>query len=100
MTGYHQIRVRKKDQEKLAFFAPDDHKYCWPVMPFGPRNAPDFYTCMMSVFRAEWEALFRSRYPSDSSHLGSRIIIDDILLWSTVVAALLRLFECVCAVFM
>jgi hypothetical protein len=100
MTGYHQIRVRHRDQEKLAFFAPDDHKYCWPVMPFGPRNAPAFYTCMMGIFKGEWQALFRSRYPTDTSHLGSRIIIDDILLWSTIVAALLRLFECVCDIFM
>jgi hypothetical protein len=69
-------------------------------MPFGPRNAPAFYTCMMQIFRGKWEVLFRSRYPSDSSHLGSRIIIDDILLWSTTIHSLLHLFECVCDVFM
>jgi hypothetical protein len=99
-TGYHQVLVREKDQEKLAFFGPDDEKYCWPVMPFGPRNAPAFYTCMMRIFKCEWEALYHSRYPNDTSHLGSRIIIDDILLWATVLTALLRLFECVCDVFM
>ena len=98
-TGYHQIRVRQQDQEKLAFFTPDDDKYCWPVMPFGPRNAPAFYTCMMRIFRGEWQALYRSRYPADTTHLGSRIIIDDILLWATLLEALLRLFECVCDVF-
>ena len=25
--GYHQIKVRKIDREKLAFFSPDDRKY-------------------------------------------------------------------------
>ena len=99
-TGYHQIAVRFSDQEKLAFFAPDDSKWCWGVMPFGPRNAPAFYTCMMRIFKGEWIALYRSRYPLDTAHLGSRIIIDDILLWATDLDALLRLFECVCDVFM
>ncbi len=99
-TGYHQIRVRFQDQEKLAFFAPDDEKWCWPVMPFGPRNAPAFYTCMMRIFKTEWEALFHSRYPTNSSHLGSRVIIDDILLWATRLDTLLQLFTCVCDVFM
>ena len=31
--GYHQISVRKTDREKLAFFTPDDRKYCFNVMP-------------------------------------------------------------------
>jgi hypothetical protein len=98
-TGYHQIAVRFSDQEKLAFFAPNDKKYCFGVMPFGPRNAPAFYTCMMHLFKGEWTELFRSRHPTDTSHLGDRIIIDDILLWSTLIASLLLLFECVCDVF-
>ena len=42
--GYHQIRVRECDKDKLAFFAPDDEKYTWEVMPFGPTNAPTFFT--------------------------------------------------------
>ena len=99
-TGYHQIAVRFCDQEKLAFFAPDDFKWCFGVMPFGPRNAPAFYTCMMRIFKDEWNALYKSRYPADTAHLGSRIIIDDILLWATILKALLNLFECVCDVFM
>ena len=69
-------------------------------MPFGTRNAPAFYTCMMQIFKGEWQALYRSHYPDDNSHQGSRIIIDDILLWATILTALLQLFECVCDVFM
>ena len=37
--GYHQVLVRQVDREKLAFFSPDDQKYCFKVMPFGPVNA-------------------------------------------------------------
>ncbi|MGH7974284.1 MAG: reverse transcriptase family protein, partial [bacterium] len=36
--GFHQIRVRECDQEKLAFFGPDGKKYTFVVMPFGPMN--------------------------------------------------------------
>jgi hypothetical protein len=99
-TGYHQIAVRSTDQEKLAFFSPDHKKYTFTVMPFGPRNAPAFYTAMMRVFEDEWNALFAFRHPNDSSHRGSRTIIDDILLWSTVLTTLLNYFKCVCAVFL
>ena len=56
--GYHQVPVREEDQEKLAFFAPDGQKYCFTVMPFGPSNAPTFYTAMMSDFKCEWDYLF------------------------------------------
>ena len=55
---------------------------------------------MMHIFKKEWMALCRSRYPACTSHQGSRIIIDDILLWATVMKVLLQLFECVCDVFM
>jgi hypothetical protein len=100
MTGYHQIRVCRSDQEKLAFFAPDDEKCCWPAMHFGPHNAPAFCTCVMGIFKGKWQSLFCSHHPNDTTHLGSCVIIDDILLWSAAIAALLHLFACVCDVFM
>ena len=56
--GYHQVAVRPADQEKLAFFAPDENKYCFQVMPLGPCNAPAFYTAMMKDFNTEWLNLF------------------------------------------
>jgi hypothetical protein len=61
--GYHQIRVRLLDQEKLAFFGPDGKKYTFKVMPFGPMNAPAVYTAMMRKMQDEWDALFASLYP-------------------------------------
>lgn len=56
--GYHQVVVRKVDQEKLAFFTPNHKKYTWNVMLFGPTNAPAYYTAMMNVFQTEWNILF------------------------------------------
>ena len=59
--GYHQVAVRVSNQEKLAFFTPSDIKYCFTVIPFGPTNAPDFYTAMMKDFTTEWDTLFLIR---------------------------------------
>ena len=42
--GYHQVAILASDMEKIAFFDPDDLKYCFTVMPFGPTNSPGFYT--------------------------------------------------------
>jgi hypothetical protein len=99
-TGYYQIVVCSADQEKLAFFGPDFEKHCLTVMPFGPHNAPAFYTAMMSIFQDEWNALYLHRYPNVPAHKGSHIIIDNILLWSTVISALLHYFRCLCDVFL
>jgi hypothetical protein len=96
--GYHQIRVRLADREKLAFFAPDGKKYTFKVMPFGPTNAPGIYTAMMRKMQDEWDALFESLYPN-SAHKGCRVIIDDILLFSNDIATLIKYLDCVCQVF-
>ena len=45
--GYHQVHIRRIEREKLAFFSPDGSKYPCTVMPFGPTNAPAFYSAMM-----------------------------------------------------
>ena len=49
--GYHQISVRHADREKLGFFAPDNQKYTFLFMPFGPTNAPGYYSAMMINFK-------------------------------------------------
>ena len=56
--GYHQIRVWACDKDKLAFFAPDDEKYTWEVIPFGPTNTPTFFTVKTRVMQREAMALF------------------------------------------
>ena len=55
---HHQVFVRKINREKLDFFAPDDRKYIFNVMPFEPTNVPAFYTAMMEDFKDEWDTLF------------------------------------------
>ena len=51
--GCHQIAVYVLHQEKLDLFAPNNSKCAFKVMPFGPMNAPAFYTRMMQDFHAE-----------------------------------------------
>ena len=118
--GYHQISVRRIDREKLVFFAPNHKKYTFKVMPFGPTNAPPFYSCMMHQLKDEWETLFIVRVRSLSIiggktitmnenetiiiggktlYHGSRVIIDDILLWASNLDIILLYFECVCEIF-
>ena len=45
--GYHQVEVNKPDRNKLSFFSPNDKKYFFNVMQFGPINVPLVYTDMM-----------------------------------------------------
>ena len=56
--GYHEISVYVLQQGKLAFFAPNNRKCVFKVIPFGPMNTPAFYTCMMQNFQAEWDLIF------------------------------------------
>lgn len=118
-SGYHQVPVKLSDQDKLAFFAPDHRKYAFQVMPFGPRNAPSFYTAMMLDFKEEWDALFVVKVAElkvidgklvkiegtiiflgrEKLFYGSRSIIDDILVWTSHLRLTILYFRCVCMVF-
>ena len=119
--GYHHVSVREVDREKLAFFAPNDRKYTFNVMPFGPTNAPPFYTAMMKNLKDEWDALFiiamldLGTFQQESITIsagkelligdkklisGSKVIIDNILLWCDISKLLLIYFECVCRIFL
>lgn len=118
-SGYHQIKVKDSDHEKLAFFAPDHQKYTFTVMPFGPTNAPSFYSAMMYDFKTEWDHLFVITIAEmkiiDGEPVtvngtiifigkkklcyGSRTIIDDIFIWTSNLRLTLVFFRCVCEVF-
>ena len=76
-------------------------------MPFGPANAPEFYTCVICNFKADWDTLFietmtplavkganiagKSVHASwevicvgeNKPHLGTRLFIEAILIWSS-----------------
>jgi hypothetical protein len=93
-SGYHQVAIRACDQDKLVFFSPDDEKYAFSVMSFGPRNAPGFCTCMMHVLSLEWNTLFQARHPN-ANHTSNRVIIDGILLYAVNKVKLLDYLECI-----
>ena len=48
-TKYQHITGRYSNKEKLTCFAPDDEKWCFDMMPFGPRDAP----CMKGIFESK-----------------------------------------------
>ena len=99
-SGYHQIRVRDCDKEKLTLFTPSRTKKTYKVLPFGSTNAPAFYTVMMQSLRKEWLLLFaRLNSVHVSIVCNDKIIIDDILLYSNHINTLIHYFSCVSQVF-
>jgi hypothetical protein len=46
----------------------------------------------------QWDALFDSLYP-EAAHKGCRVIIDDILLFSSDLPTLLNYLDCICQIF-
>ena len=100
---------------EASIFAPDDRKYCFNVMLFGPTKAPPFYTAMMKDFKDEWENLFLMQLmylktfkgilialsaagivtiDDKAIVFGSNIIIDDILLWCDIKELIISYFCC------
>ncbi|GKV46364.1 hypothetical protein SLEP1_g53349 [Rubroshorea leprosula] len=52
-SGYHQVPMAPKDEEKTSFYAGDEI-YCHVMMPFGLKNAGATYQKMVTiVFRAQ-----------------------------------------------
>ena len=43
---------------KKSFFAPENNKYCFSIIPFGPTNAPILYSSIMINFKYESDKLF------------------------------------------
>ena len=89
-------------------------------MLFGPMNAPVFYTCTMQDFHAEWKLLFILTIRNTTeiggepvcvpdtndiyvgnrkTYFDSRVIINNIIAYSTNIELVLIYFECICKVF-
>ena len=87
----------------MGLFSSDGWKYTFKVILFGPTNAPAFYSAMMKNMKDEWDGLFIEKLRELSSIggetvfisatmevyignkkivSGTKIIIDDILLWT------------------
>ena len=113
---YYQVLLREADRKKLAFFALDDRKYTFNVMPIGPTNAPPFYTTMIKDLKDEWDKLFSIRLlalktfnsvaiiltgayvitiGTKTLGYGIKVIIGDILLWCNVKTLVIIYFRCV-----
>ena len=105
-SGNHQICVRRRDQENLAFFTASGKEKILKAMPFGPKNALAFYTTMMQFLCDDWTILFNetrnsinlSNSPTNNI-CNDRIIIDDIILFSNHIPTFLHYFSCVTQVF-
>ena len=85
-SGYHQVKVRPCDQGKLAFPPPCGKKKTFKGMPFGPKNAPSFYTAMMQSLREKLLILFAETKnsisilnPPSTIICDEKIIMDDII---------------------
>ena len=46
------------DKENLAFFATNNKKYCFCVIPSVPTDAPGLYSAMINNFKYEWGLIF------------------------------------------
>ena len=67
-SGFWQIQIAEKDRYKTAFTVPFG-QYEWNVMPFGLKNAPSEFQCIMNeIFNPYTEF--------------SIVYIDDVLIYS------------------
>ena len=68
-SGYNQIQLAEKDQDKTSFTTPWG-TYCYVIMSFGLKNADATYQhAMMAIFH-------------DMIHIDMEVYVDDILVKS------------------
>jgi hypothetical protein len=64
----------------------------WTVMPMGALNASTIFAAMMSVLQERW---LRQAITNGLARCGSKVIIDDIILYASTATTLLDLFRVV-----
>ena len=106
--GYWQVALEKKSRAKTAFFTPDG-KRRWRVMPMGFLNSHAIFVSMMADLKKEWDKraqewgiqAFTTIRTNKSDKMppklntqphGSKVIVDDVLLYSSSVESLLKYF--------
>ena len=82
-SGYHQLRVKKNSQQKLAFAGPEGTKFTYLVMPFGPVNGPFIFIVFMHDLDTSWKANAVKRGIVIDKRTKTRIIVDDIHSWAS-----------------
>jgi hypothetical protein len=90
-AGYWQIEADPETRHKLAFFTPTGKK-CWTVMPMGALNAHAVFVAMMSILQKQWDKAAKSK---GLKWFGSKVIVDDVLLFASCVMTLLAYFRIV-----
>jgi hypothetical protein len=81
--GYHQLTVASASQEKLAFQGVDAIKWTYTVMPFGPTNGPATFVNFIYDINSVWKLVAASRGVPVGDTTNTRIIIDNIVSWSS-----------------
>jgi hypothetical protein len=81
--GYYQLAVAAASQEKLAFQGVDAIKWTYTVMPFGPTNGPATFVNFIYDIDSVWKALATFKGVPAGDTTNTRIIIDDIVSWSS-----------------
>ena len=93
-AGYWQVKLEEESCAKLAFFMPNGKKR-WMVMPMGFANSHAIFIAMMMVMQTEWQ---KSALAVAILYAGSKVIINNILIYAATVLALLVFWKCMLAV--
>jgi hypothetical protein len=92
--GYHQLAVARASQEKLAFQGVDAIKWTYNVMPFVPTNGLATFVSFIYNIDSVWKKLATSCGVPIGDTTNTRIIIDDIVSWSSTEAYALKYIRC------
>jgi hypothetical protein len=92
--GYHQLAVALASQEKLAFQGVKAIKWTYNVMPFGPTNGPATFVYFIYDIDSIWKKLATLCGVPIGDTKNTRIIIDDIVSWSSTEEYALEYIRC------
>ena len=89
-SGYWQVVAELEARSRLAFFTPTGKKQ-WKVMPMGALNSAATFVAMMTKLQVKWDEIAEQR---GIQNAGSKVIVDDILLYAETADSLLSYFRC------
>jgi hypothetical protein len=92
--GYHQLAVALASLEKLAFQGVDAIKWTYTVMPFGPTNGPATFVNFIYDIKSIQKELAKSVGVPVGNTTNTRIIINDIVSWSSTKDFALAYIQC------
>ncbi len=92
--GYHQLAFALASQEKLAFQGVDTIKWTYRVMPFGPTSGPATFVNFIYNIKSIWKELAKSVGIAVGDTTNTRIIIDNIVSWSSTEDFALAYIQC------